>query len=106
MRRFFRRPQTRKSFRFVRACGRGEAACLRERDSISVAGLKILKFLSASGSGSGSGSSFASIEHSVLHGIFEFCSMLTDICMGSMPSRNFVKVWYGFCIILDDLLIY
>ena len=36
--------------RFVRASGRGEAACLRERDLISVAGLKILEFSSASGS--------------------------------------------------------
>ena len=26
--------------------------------------------------------------------------------MGSMPSRNFVKVWHGFCRILYDLLIY
>ena len=89
-----------KSFRFVRACGRGEAACLRERDSISVAGLKIPKFFSGSGSGS------AQIEHSFLHGIFEICSILTDICMGSMPSQRFVKVWYGFCRILYDLLIY
>ena len=92
-------PQPGNRIRFVRACGRGEAACLRERDSISVAGRKIPEFCFASGS-------FALIEHSFLHGIFEFCSILTDICMGSMPSRNFVKVWHGFCRILYDLLIY
>ena len=45
-------PQPGNRIRFVRACGRGEAACLRERDSISVAGLKILKFSSGSGSSS------------------------------------------------------
>ena len=92
-------PQPGNRIRFVRACGRGEAACLRERDSVSVAGLKIPEFLSGSGS-------FALIEHSFLHGIFEFCSMLTDMCMGSMPSRNCVKLWYGLCRILYDLLIY
>ena len=94
-------PQPGNRIRFVRACGRGEAACLRERDSISVAGLKILKFFFASGS-----SSAASIDHSVLHGIFEICPIFAAICMGSMPSRDFVKVWYGFCRIVNALLKY
>ena len=59
-------PQPGNRIRFVRACGRGEAACLRERDSISVAGRKIPEFFCASGSG------FAPfIDHSFLHGIFE-----------------------------------
>ena len=32
---------------FVRVSGRGEAACLRERDNASVAGLPILEFFSS-----------------------------------------------------------
>ena len=97
-------PQPGNRIRFVRACGRGEAACLRERDSISVAGLKFLKFFFACGSGSGSPP--ASIEHSFLHGIFAICSIIAAICMGSMPSRDLVNVLYGFCRILYDLLMY
>ena len=49
---------------------------------------------------------FVNSEHSFLHGIFEISSIIAAICMGSMPSRDFVNVWYGFCRILNDLLMY
>ena len=66
---------------FVRASGRGEAACLRERDNDSLAGppdSRILLLLL-----------LRSIEHCALHVFFQFAKIFVNICMGLMHPRRF-----------------
>ena len=86
---------------FVRA---GEAklrVCVREIRFLSLAG-KFQNFSSPPAPAPAP----ASIDQSVLHGIFEIYLIFAALCMGSMPSRDFVNVRYGFCRIGNALLMF
>ena len=74
---------------FVRASGRGEAACLRERDYASLRWVInsriLLPFFSFS---------FAYV--CVLHGFYRFSKFVDDMCMSLMHFQRFLNVLHGF----------
>ena len=66
---------------FVRASKRGEAACLRGRDYASLRWPADFRILLRFGSSS-------LIDHCVLHGIYQYFSIVPPICMCFMDSRR------------------
>ena len=92
---FGRSPKRGNRLRFVvRASGRGEAACLRERDYASLCWVINSRILSVSSSPVCLSPSL--IEYCVLHGFYRFSQFVVDICMGLMHFPGVVDVLHGF----------